>query len=71
MIVYCFSFHPNNTVHPAGRSISSEWFVNSLVMVACEFSQTFVLKRFLTDNHCWTIYEPDRIERRSYRVQYN
>ena len=47
MIVYCFSF----TLTTQYRSINSDWFENSLVMVFSmnffKFSQTFVLKRFL------------------------
>ena len=53
--------------HPAGGSISSDWFLHSFIMVVCEnflYSSighkilTELRKKFLTDNHYETIYEP-------------
>ena len=47
-----------------GRSINSDWFVNSFIMVVYEKNG----HRILTDNHYKTIYASVRIDRSSYRV---
>ena len=61
-------------MHPVGRSINSDWFVNSFMKVLYEkfflFSQNFWwpkddYKNFLMDNH---FYELVRIDRSSHRV---
>ena len=60
--------------HPEGKVLSSDWSVNSFVMIVSDkfFSQKFLskvrLKKFVINNHYKTIYRPVRTESSSWKV---